>query len=75
MFHYNWVKSRGKPQTFVVVLDGINSILKIEATNENDLALTAQIEKCSRLDKIEELQNHRDVEIYKLAFELLIAIS
>jgi hypothetical protein len=63
--------STDDPQTLVVVLDGINNILKIEATNENDLALTAQIEKCGGLNKIEELQNHRDVEIYKLAFEII----
>ena len=64
--------STDDPQTLVVVLDGINSILKIEATNENDLlVLTTQIEKCGGLDKIEQLQNHPDDEIYKLAFEVI----
>ena len=60
------------PQILVVVLDGINNILKMAATNENDLlALTSQIEECGGLDKIEELQNHRNEEIYKLAFEII----
>ena len=60
------------PQILVVVLDGINNILKMAATNESDLlALTAQIEECGGLDKIEELQNHRNEEIYKLAFEII----
>jgi len=60
------------PQILVVVLDGINNILKMASSNESDLlALTAQIEECSGLDKIEELQNHRNEEIYKLAYDII----
>ena len=60
------------PQILVVVLDGINNILKMASTNDDDLlTLTSQIEECSGLDKIEELQNHRNEEIYKLAFEII----
>ena len=60
------------PQILVVVLDGINNILKMASTNEDDLlTLTSQIEDCAGLDKIEELQNHRNEEIYKLAFEII----
>ncbi len=60
------------PQILVVVLDGINNILKMASTNEDDLlTLTSQIEECAGLDKIEELQNHRNEEIYKLAFEII----
>ena len=60
------------PQILVVVLDGIHNILKMAASNDEDLeALTAQIEECSGLDKIEALQNHRNEEIYKLAFDII----
>ncbi len=60
------------PQVLVVVLDGISNILKMAAPNEGDLlALTSQIEECGGLDKIEELQNHRNEEIYKLAFDII----
>ncbi len=60
------------PQILVVVLDGISNILKMAAPNDGDLlALTSQIEECGGLDKIEELQNHRNEEIYKLAFDII----
>lgn len=60
------------PQILVVVLDGISNILKMASTNYDDLySLTTQIEECNGLDKIEELQNHRNEEIYKLAFEII----
>lgn len=59
-------------QILVVVLDGISNILKMAASNEEDLiAVTSQIEECSGLDKIEDLQNHRNEEIYKLAFDII----
>jgi importin subunit alpha-4/3 len=59
-------------QILVVVLDGISNILKMAAANEQDLdALTTQIEECSGLDKIENLQTHNNEEIYKLAFDII----
>lgn len=64
--------STDDPQILVVVLDGISNILKMASANESDLlSVTAQIEECSGLDKIEELQNHRNEEIYKLAFDII----
>ncbi|CAF0784734.1 unnamed protein product [Brachionus calyciflorus] len=60
------------PQVLVVVLDALNNILKLAVGDENDLlSVTGQIEECGGLDKIEELQNHRNEEIYKLAFDII----
>jgi len=52
-----------------VVLDGINNLLKM-AGGEME-TITAMIEECGGLDKIESLQNHENVEIYKLAYEII----
>lgn len=56
-------------QVVQVVLDGINNILK-SAGPELEM-VTAMIEECGGLDKIESLQNHENVEIYKLAYEII----
>ena len=52
-----------------VVLDGINNILKLAGPELE--VVTAMIEECGGLDKIESLQNHENVEIYKLAYEII----
>ncbi len=52
-----------------VVLDGINNLLKMAGSDLE--AITAMIEECGGLDKIESLQNHENVEIYKLAYEII----
>lgn len=60
------------PQILVVVLDGISNILKMASQNEDDIdILTTQVEECGGLDKIENLQNHPNEEIYKLAFDII----
>ena len=55
------------PQVIQVVLEGFMNILKHFPTPE----VTYQIEECGGVDKIESLQNHENVEIYKLAFEIV----
>lgn len=56
-------------QVVQVVLDGINNLLKVAG---GDLeAIASMVEECGGLDKIESLQNHENVEIYKLAYEIV----
>ena len=52
-----------------MVLDGINNLLKLAGTELEQV--TSTIEECGGLDKIESLQNHENVEIYKLAYEII----
>ena len=49
-----------------VVLDGLQNILRMAAPEglEN---VTTQIEECGGVDKIENLQNHENEEIYKVS--------
>ncbi|KDR10659.1 importin subunit alpha-3 [Zootermopsis nevadensis] len=56
-------------QVIQVVLDGINNMLKMAGPQVEQLA--NMIEECGGLDKIEILQNHENVEIYKLAYEII----
>uniref|UniRef100_A0A1B6L6D2 Uncharacterized protein n=1 Tax=Graphocephala atropunctata TaxID=36148 RepID=A0A1B6L6D2_9HEMI len=57
------------PQVIQVVLDGINNMLKMAGTQVE--ALANMIEECGGLDKIEQLQNHENVDIYKLAYDII----
>ena len=52
-----------------VVLDGIHNLLKLAGKDLENV--TSQIEECGGLDKIESLQNHENVDIYKLAYEII----
>ncbi|XP_015434471.1 PREDICTED: importin subunit alpha-3 [Dufourea novaeangliae] len=56
-------------QVVHVVLDGIHNMLKFAGPEVEQLA--NMIEECSGLDKIEALQTHDNVEIYKLAFDII----
>jgi len=56
-------------QVVRVVLDGIHNLLKLAGKDLENV--TSQIEECGGLDKIESLQNHENVDIYKLAYEII----
>ncbi|XP_033229443.1 importin subunit alpha-3 [Belonocnema kinseyi] len=56
-------------QVVQVVLDGIHNMLKLAGAQVETLA--NMIEECSGLDKIESLQNHENVDIYKLAYDII----
>lgn len=56
-------------QVIQVVLDGINNMLKMAGPEAEKLA--NMIEECNGLDKIESLQNHDNVDIYKLAYDII----
>jgi len=56
-------------QVIQVVLDGLNNMLKLAGAEVE--AVAAMVEECGGLDKIESLQNHENVEIYKLAYEII----
>jgi len=56
-------------QVIQVVLDGLNNMLKLAGQEVE--AVAAMVEECGGLDKIEALQNHENVEIYKLAYEII----
>uniref|UniRef100_A0A0K8TTF4 Importin subunit alpha n=1 Tax=Tabanus bromius TaxID=304241 RepID=A0A0K8TTF4_TABBR len=56
-------------QVIHVVLDGINNMLKMAGEHVEHIA--NMIEECDGLAKIEKLQNHENVEIYKLAYDII----
>ncbi|XP_063973196.1 importin subunit alpha-4 [Diachasmimorpha longicaudata] len=56
-------------QIIQVVLDGIHNMLKHAGPEVEQLA--NMIEECNGLDKIEQLQTHENVEIYKLAYDII----
>uniref|UniRef100_A0AAR2LDH9 Importin subunit alpha n=1 Tax=Pygocentrus nattereri TaxID=42514 RepID=A0AAR2LDH9_PYGNA len=56
-------------QVVQVVLDGLKNILLM--AGEQASAVTVIIEECGGLEKIENLQQHENEYIYKLAFEII----
>ncbi|CAA9999539.1 unnamed protein product [Nesidiocoris tenuis] len=53
----------------LLVLDGLNNMLKMAGTQVEHIA--SAIEECGGLDRIETLQNHENVDIYKLAYDII----
>uniref|UniRef100_A0A0K8SGD0 Importin subunit alpha n=1 Tax=Lygus hesperus TaxID=30085 RepID=A0A0K8SGD0_LYGHE len=56
-------------QVIQVVLDGLNNMLKMAGPQVEHIANA--IEECGGLDRIEGLQNHENVDIYKLAYDII----
>lgn len=56
-------------QVIQVVLDGLNNMLKMAGSDHVHIATA--IEECGGLDRIENLQNHENVDIYKLAYDII----
>ncbi|CAH1368507.1 hypothetical protein MTP99_009935 [Tenebrio molitor] len=56
-------------QVIQVVLDGINNMLKMAGAEVEQLC--TMIEECNGLDKIEILQNHDNIDIYKIAYDII----
>lgn len=59
------------PQVTQVVLDGIQNMLKATTSFQEREALADKIEECGGLDKIEQLQNDPNEDIYKLAYDII----
>ncbi|XP_019714374.1 importin subunit alpha-4-like [Hippocampus comes] len=57
------------PQVVQVVLDGLKNILIMAGDEASSIAEI--IEECGGLEKIENLQQHENEDIYKLAFEII----
>ncbi|CAG0919079.1 unnamed protein product [Notodromas monacha] len=58
-------------QVIQVILDGLNNILKLANKKREMETVCGLIEECGGLDKIESLQNHENVDIYKLAYDII----
>ncbi|XP_026726614.1 importin subunit alpha-3-like [Trichoplusia ni] len=56
-------------QVINVVLDGLSNMLKMAGENADQVA--NMIEECGGIDKIEALQSHEKVEIYKMAYDII----
>ncbi|KAG9348325.1 hypothetical protein JZ751_002060 [Albula glossodonta] len=56
-------------QVVQVVLDGLSNILKMADDEAETIA--SLIEECGGLEKVEQLQNHENEDIYKLAYEII----
>ncbi|CAF0751528.1 unnamed protein product [Didymodactylos carnosus] len=57
-------------QVLQVCLDAVHNILKQTTTDRLDY-VTTEIEGCGGLDKIENLQNHPNQDIYQQAFNII----
>ncbi len=59
------------PLVIQVILDGLNNILKM--AGHNTKVIIKAIEEIGGVEKIEALQSHENIEIYKLAYSLVEA--
>lgn len=57
------------PTVIQVILDGFANILKVAGADT--AIITEAIEEAGGLDKIEALQQHDNVDIYKLAYSII----
>ena len=57
------------PLVIQVILDGLGNILKMAGSNSKIIAKA--IEEVGGMEKIEGLQSHENIEIYKLAYALI----
>ena len=57
------------PLVIQVILDGLHNILKMAGPNTKLIAKA--IEEVGGMEKIEGLQSHENIEIYKLAYSLV----
>ncbi|KAK7573841.1 hypothetical protein V9T40_011032 [Parthenolecanium corni] len=65
------VLSNNDFKTISVVLDGILNILQLSEKVGEHINVSLAIEECGGLDKIEELQNHPNDQIYSKAFKIV----
>lgn len=56
-------------QTIQVILDGLANVLKIAGPDVE--VITTQIEEAGGLEKIEDLQHHKNQDIYDLAYKII----
>ena len=58
-------------KTLVVILDGIENILKAGHEVDQVDKVACAIEECNGLDKIEKLQNHENDVVYNKAYAII----
>ncbi|XKL68853.1 hypothetical protein PGB90_006622 [Kerria lacca] len=58
-------------KTICVVLDGILNILQLSEKVGEHINVSITIEECGGLDKIEELQNHQNDQVYSKAYQIV----
>ena len=67
--HHSLPPPPSHPQTIQVILDGLANVLKMAGPDAEYVATA--IEEAGGLDKIEKLQQHRNEDIYKLAYSII----
>ncbi len=52
-----------------VILDGLGNMLKLAGPNY--FVIATMIEECDGLEKLEKLQQHKNEDIYKIAYSII----